>query len=94
MSNPGSDDFLDDIHEDKRYDELSHPDLVRKLKAQDQKIADLKEAITPFILHGRALGVMERDDSLTVVSQKGVSALCIGAFRSLMEAMPFEELRQ
>ena len=66
----------------------------RKIKKLEKKIADLKEVLTPFIFHGRALGALERDDIATVVSKKGVSYLCIGAFKLLMEEMPFEELRK
>lgn len=94
MNTPNSDDFLDGIHKEKELREASHDDLVLKVKKLEKKIADLKEVMTPFILHGRALGVMERDDSATVVSKKGHSYLCVGAFRSLMEVMPFEELRK
>lgn len=54
----------------------------RKLK---RKMASLNEVLGPFVLHGMALDVAERSDILAPVSKKGVSALCIGAFQSLLE---------
>jgi len=49
---------------------------------------ELREVLAPFALHGKALGLPQRQDNLAVVSKIGVSSLCIGAFRSALEMFP------
>ena len=77
--------------EDKMHAEIADSDDRLRIKALEKKLADLNEVIAPFVLHGKALGALDRDDIATVVSQKDSSYLCIGAFKLLMDAVDPEE---
>jgi hypothetical protein len=71
----------------ERKDGLTVVEAEAKVKDLEKKIEDLYEVLTPFVLHGKALGALKRDDITTIVSQKDSSYLCIGAFQLLMEAV-------
>lgn len=62
-----------------------------KVKELERKLESLNEAIAPFILHGKALGALGRDDIATVISRKDSSYLCLGAFKILMEEVDPDE---
>jgi hypothetical protein len=51
------------------------------------ELSELKEMIAPFILHGKALNALKRKDITKVISKKGSSYLCLGAFKMLMETV-------
>ena len=91
MNTPGSDDFLDGSHKEKELRDMSHDDLVSKVKALEMELARLNESVAPFIFHGKALGAMGRDDINEVISKKDSSYLTLGAFKLLMEAVRPED---
>lgn len=57
------------------------------------ELSELKEVIIPFILHGKAINALKRKDIATVISKKGHSYLCLGAFKMLMETVDPKEFR-
>lgn len=60
-------------------------EIVKELEAERDL---LREALLPFALHAKALGLPKRDDVLTVISEKFGSFLGIGAFRTALEMFP------
>jgi hypothetical protein len=60
-------------------------------KGGEDELSELKEVIAPFILHGKALNALKRKDIAAVISKKGSSYLCLGAFKILMETVDPKE---
>lgn len=77
--------------EDKFHAECAAADDRLRIRALEKELADLKKAIIPFILHGKALEALDRADVATAVSEKDSSSLCIGAFKNLMNAVDPDE---
>lgn len=69
------------------------PSAKAKIIALKKQLKELNEVITPFVLHGKALGALKRMDIATTVSQHGSSYLSIGAFQLLLETVDPKEFR-
>lgn len=69
------------------------PSSKEKVTTLKKKLKELNEVLLPFVLHGKALGVLKRTDIATTVSQQGSSYLTIGAFQLLLETVDPKEFR-